>query len=532
MGEQKNPHPWLISDVHNLIYMMYIYIHIFIRKKKTYCHSWRVGDVFTIWHIWCIYMYIYLYETKKRTAMVDESVMFSQSEISSSCSWWHTLIRDSPESDTRVHLYSQPVKSHMGEVLSHESWVMSHTLRMKDTHWSVTAPSQILGYICIRNDGEVMSHVTRHVWLPHMWHDSQRWLPSYVMWLITMTPLICDTTHWECRTLHMCRTTHMHVTYERHTSRHAWIAISHVTYGGVSHTSNINDTHWRVIASDQTLKYTYMSHVAISQSAHLWRFPESCHTSRINDTHRPVIALGHATREIYFFHPDPWQLKCVAMCCSVLRFVAVGCSVAVHFTSDTRVCMYYTNARVYCNTLRYTATHCNTVQSTDGWDMFMQIHVCTATHCNTLQHTTAHCNTLQHTATHCNTLQHTVIVRRDMFMQIHVSTATHCNTYCSTLQHTAAHCSTLQYTDRRDMFMQTRECTATHCNTLQHKQALFNSQMDETCLYKYACVYIFLCRSVLQCTFLCESLALPNMLPEILGEIRKEDLEMFGFCWY
>ena len=163
--------------------------------------------------------------------MVDESVMFSQSDISSSCRCWHPLIRDSPESDTRIHLCSQRVMSHMGEVLSHESWVMSHTLCMKDTHWSVTPPSPVLGYICIRNDGKVMSYVTRDVWRPHMWHDSQRWLPSYVIWLITMTPFICDMTHWACRMSHMCRTTHMHVTYERHTSRHARIVARDRVWG-------------------------------------------------------------------------------------------------------------------------------------------------------------------------------------------------------------------------------------------------------------------------------------------------------------
>jgi len=157
------------------------------------------------------------------------------------------------------------------------------------------------------------------------------------------------------------------------------------------------------------------------------------------------------------------QVRCVAVCCSVLQCVAVCCSalqrVTVHIqeccsvnwlnnvlsqtgstatlsrckvegngqtgvlVSDqhTQVCIGFPlclslirlpsgfHIAPHCNTLQHTATHCNTLTGVVYGLFSAQQRVLqyTATHCTTLHHTATHCNTLQHTVLLCNTMHHT-----------------------------------------------------------------------------------------------------------------------------
>ena len=214
------------------------------------------------------------------------------------------------------------------------------------------------------------------------------------------------------------------------------------------------------------------------------------------------------------------ELKCVAMCCSVMkcklvycssRVVDVCCSVCCSVLQRVAVCFVYiciyiciyiytscsiqvARVNVCCvhitifaelardvanapillhtatpySTLQLAATHCNT-------------------HCNTLQHSqrcqrsrqpctgccgsaydVIHCNTMQYTASHCNTLQPKCNTLQN--------TATHCNTlphtatHCIALHHTTIHRNTPRHTKHTATHYITLHHTATHCNTPEECQ--------------------------------------------------------------
>jgi len=194
------------------------------------------------------------------------------------------------------------------------------------------------------------------------------------------------------------------------------------------------------------------------------------------------------------------QVRCVAVCCSVLQCVAVCCSALQRVTVHIQECCSVNWLNNVLSQTGSTATlsRCKVEGNGQTGVLVSDQHtqVCmqhTATHCNTLQHTATHCDTLQHThrcltsiprcvlaslfssrsfacprvftlhhtATHCNTLQHTATRSPVSFMDCSVLN----NVYCNILQHTAPHCTTLQHTATH---CNTLYYSATQCTTLQH----------------------------------------------------------------